>query len=356
MRVYNLVPGSEVAGRECAFCGDTLQTGDQVIECPVCRTFHHTECWRFGGNKCARLGCTGHGALAGAKTAPLLQSPVTTASQVIRIQPSDIARTMRAAPRRVAGASAATAGIWGNAPGSIVLSAVLSLLLSLVYRFVGTGLNWAMGAQRFQDTFALEYLYSIGHYGLEWWVLGGAIYGLFHHRFLTGKDRGFYQLVRFVTLLLYLGSLTYQLGYLMFTPGYRWPTIIWELPSKVLWLAPLAAWGLVVVTGAMAVSTYTSKLTVFEGTIGIVALLIVMTLSAYSNALGGGLTCGGIGWLLGTVIDLVWGGIVWVVNTAADLGWRGCDFSTSWLYGGIAIGGSIGFIGGLFAQFGRTES
>ncbi len=341
MKVYTLTPGSEVIGRGCAFCGDTLRTGDRIVQCPVCLTFHHTECWHFGGNKCARLGCTGHGEIAGAKAVPLIQSSVTTASQVIRIRPGDIERTVRAAPRRVAGASAAASGIWGNALGSMVLSAVLSLLLGLIYRFAGAGLNWAMGAQRLQATFLLGDLCNIGQSELKWWALGGAIYGLFHHRFLTGKTRGTYQFARLVISLLYLGSLSYQVGYLMFTPGYRWPTLLWELPSKVLWLAPFVAWGAVIIIMLMTIVNYTSRLTVFEEAAGVVALLIIMTLRAYLRTLDAALTWGGGGWILGTVVDFIW---------------RGHDYSASWSQGGLAIGGSIGFIVGLLAVFQQMES
>lgn len=356
MRVYKVTSDSEIIGRECAFCGDLFRVEDEVVACPVCQTFHHAECWRFAGNKCARLGCGGRGELTGTKTAPLIQSPVTTASQVVRIRPGDIARTVRAAPRRVAGVGAATAGIWSNAFGSLVLSAVLGLVLGLLYRVVGIGVRWAMDASRFSDTFALEYLFDAGRLSLGWWALGGAIYGLLHHRYLMGKNRTGYQFLRALLMFLYLGTLAYQLGYLMLAPSYRWPTIMWDLPSKVRWLAPILAWGLVVTMAVGALGNYTSKLTVFQGAGGIILLLVVMTLSAYWSATINGLVFGGIGWLVATVIDLSWGGIVWVANNVAHAGWEGLDLSTAWLRGGVAIGTNIGFISGLFAPFRRTNT
>lgn len=45
----------------CPFCGLPFYPDDSVVECPSCKTPHHSKCWQDMGNRCSTLGCNGEG-------------------------------------------------------------------------------------------------------------------------------------------------------------------------------------------------------------------------------------------------------------------------------------------------------
>jgi len=43
---------------ECPFCGNHIGLFDPTVRCPRCDSFHHRWCWKYSGERCARL-CDG---------------------------------------------------------------------------------------------------------------------------------------------------------------------------------------------------------------------------------------------------------------------------------------------------------
>lgn len=52
---------SPFLGEHCALCKEPFAPGDEIVVCPEDATRHHVPCWRANGNRCAALGCGGHG-------------------------------------------------------------------------------------------------------------------------------------------------------------------------------------------------------------------------------------------------------------------------------------------------------
>lgn len=55
-RSYTLDAENGAVGKNCTYCGERLESGDVILECPRCRSLHHYDCWlEYGG--CAKRGC-----------------------------------------------------------------------------------------------------------------------------------------------------------------------------------------------------------------------------------------------------------------------------------------------------------
>lgn len=58
---------SEVSEASCPVDGDEnmrFRSGDQVVQCPICGRWYHTECWSHLGDRCGILNCGGNGAIS----------------------------------------------------------------------------------------------------------------------------------------------------------------------------------------------------------------------------------------------------------------------------------------------------
>lgn len=47
----------------CPFCHDPIVSGQEVVQCPQCASWHHADCWEALGNRCSQMGCEGEGEL-----------------------------------------------------------------------------------------------------------------------------------------------------------------------------------------------------------------------------------------------------------------------------------------------------
>ncbi|MCI0447276.1 hypothetical protein L0152_29215 [bacterium] len=43
----------------CPYCKSKILNRSDILECPNCKTAHHSECWREAGQKCTIYGCKG---------------------------------------------------------------------------------------------------------------------------------------------------------------------------------------------------------------------------------------------------------------------------------------------------------
>ena len=48
--------GQLYPGQTCVYCEDAIDSQDEVVVCPRCRSIHHVECWRDKGG-CGKTGC-----------------------------------------------------------------------------------------------------------------------------------------------------------------------------------------------------------------------------------------------------------------------------------------------------------
>jgi len=231
-----------------------------------------------------------------------MQSP----RQTLRLSVSDVTQAMRSMPRRTAGAGSTFPGARTTALGILIVHIVFGLLLGLLYRALFLGLPWAIGDERFQAIFAVNWLSRLADIPLWWWVPGSAVFGLMHHLFLQGKLRGLYPLLRMLAIVTLCGALGYLLGFAMFFPSYRWPSLVWGLLEKVRWLSYVAAGGMVLLMVFSAIGSYQSRFTVFDMAFGAVIIAGFALINGYLNALIYGLILGALGLLVGAGIGLIW--------------------------------------------------
>lgn len=51
-----ITQGTEHPGKSCIYCEQAINSSDQVVVCPRCRSVHHVECWKDKGG-CGKTGC-----------------------------------------------------------------------------------------------------------------------------------------------------------------------------------------------------------------------------------------------------------------------------------------------------------
>jgi len=328
MKAYVLRPGAPQLEGECPLCGNHINPPDSVVECPDCKTFYHLDCWRFCHNRCVRFGCSGQSDITGVIPAPSSLGKLDRALSTMRIKPAEIARAVGQGTRA---SEAAISWIWQGPIRSVFFSVLLSLLASLLYTVVTSFLRSAMGEEIFAGSFGLPSLSGVGEWASSHWLLGGILYGIWYYRHLTFREGGFQRFLRVLLSGLYFCPLCFELGHLLFTPGRLAPGLLWGLATKVLWLAPIVAWLAFLAAALCLIGSAAERVSVYLFTAAFVFFLIGLGIPAYINLVTFGLFAGGLFWLAGSAVDLVWHGH----HLGALFG--------SW---GLAIGGSIGFITG----------
>jgi hypothetical protein len=356
MKIFVLDPEAQTLERECPFCGDVLQARDQFVECPECQAFHHLDCWQARGNRCARFGCQGVGEIPDSRATRRLFEPPQQVLSRLTIRPEEILQSVNDLPGRVsrpaiqrvsppaiprAPAMPTVTGFWTNAFSSVAVSAGLGLVLALLYQLAVFGVNRILGEEQFQNTFGLPTLAQLTSVSLWWWGIVGGIYGWLHHEFLFGKQRTFYPAVRFILWLIYGCPFLVLVGYLLFAPGYLWPDILWGLPGKLLWMAPIGTWGSAAVLAASFFGNFRSRESIFILVFGFLIIAIFMIPFAYFYAI-----------LSGFFWGLLAGAVGWIV----DLFWRSGDLGARWFHVSLQIAGSIGFLIGCSEGIKRITS
>lgn len=333
MKAYRLEQGAAPLEGECPLCGCRIEPPESVVECPECRTSYHLDCWHFCGDRCGRLGCAGEANVTGVIPLPVAAARPAARSTLLRISPSEIARTVTrtSASPRPANHANPLPWVWRGSVRSALFAMTMSLLAAAFYFLVINLVRRSLGEQGLASHFGLPFLQGIGAWASSHWALGGLIYGLLYHRHLTLRSSSWQNAARVVLSALYLAPLAFALGHLAFAPA-RWGAdLLWGLPAKVLWLSPIAAWGLLVLVVLSILGTFQGPINLFVQTFGVTVAVVAAAVSAYIRMTTSGLFFGGLLWLLGAAVDLVW---------------RGRDFSSAFGSWGLAVGGCLGFVTG----------